>query len=61
MVTDMVAVKTPSRGYRGLGFGSATRTSYENIGATSMVAGMQESCKCPFALPPVACESEVLA
>ena len=42
-IGNMVAVKTPSRGYRGLGFGSATRTSYENIGATSMVAGMQES------------------
>jgi hypothetical protein len=40
---NMVAKKTPTMGYRGLGLGSATRTSYENIGATTLQAGMQES------------------
>lgn len=39
----MVARKTPTRGTRGLGFGSATRTSYENTGATTLQPGMQES------------------
>jgi hypothetical protein len=39
----MVAKKTPSRGYRGLGLGAATRTSYENSGATTLQPGMQET------------------
>ena len=39
----MVARKTPTRGTRGLGFGAATRTSYENTGATTLQPGMQES------------------
>ena len=42
-VGTMVAKKQPSKGYRGLGLGSATRTSWESKGAATMQAGMQES------------------